>query len=352
MPGRRRAFSLVEMLVVFGILAVFLALILPAVQKVREAANRMYCAGNIRQLGIAAHHYDSDHGSLPPGYLGPSPANNTNYPEYFYEGQWIGHCPLLLPYLEQDSVYKQIDLNFSITVVSPQKWFWSAPAAGPGPPHVANYRTAMKRLQLFRCPSAAVYTPTFNDPFPAGGGTVLGIHVFNSPEFGATTGIWKDEYGSAAPFRPLGSTNYHGVAGCGSGTHPFFSRFEGICTNRSRSTLGQVAVRDGTSNTLLYGESAGSIWEASRRESMDVCWMASGGLGTYHGLQPGRNALVIAFSSYHAAGVQFCFADGSVRLIRYGNTGNNNPLNPDWLTLQQLAGWRDGATADTSALVD
>jgi hypothetical protein len=72
----------------------------PAVQKVREAANRMLCAAHLRNLGIAAHHYHNDRSSLLPGYLGPALQTNANHPAYFHEGQWIGHLPMLLPYLE------------------------------------------------------------------------------------------------------------------------------------------------------------------------------------------------------------------------------------------------------------
>jgi len=62
---------------------------------------------------------------------------------------------------------------------------------------------------------------------------------------------------------------------------------------------------------------------------------------------------LITFSSYHPAGVQFCFADGSVRTVRYGNTRwDGGRQSADWLTLQQLAGWRDGGAADVSGLVD
>jgi prepilin-type processing-associated H-X9-DG protein len=143
-----------------------------------------------------------------------------------------------------------------------------------------------------------------------------------------------------------------GVAGCGSGDHPFFSRYEGIYTNRKELTLGQVSLLDGTSHTLFYGEVAGSQWVCPA-ERMDISWMAGGGLGTYLGLHRAHDAPLIAFSSYHSLGVQFCFADGSVRTVRYGNTRwSGGPLSQDWLVLQQLAGWRDGGAADVTALVD
>jgi hypothetical protein len=349
----RSAFTLVELLVVIGILMLLLAMILPAVQRVRESANRMSCASKLRQLGIGAHNYHNDRKRLPFGYLGPSPGNEINMPMLYYEGQWIGHFPLLLPYLEQDALHEQIKVSFQVRVVTAEKWFWSAPATGPGPPNAANYTAAMKDLNIFHCPSAANFTPEFNNPSPGGGGTILGLHVFNRPLLGPFTAGWKDEYGTASAYRPLGRTNYMGVAGCGSGTDPFFSRFEGIYTNRSEKSLGQISVADGTSHTLMYGETCGTHW-TNPVDTMDICWMAGGGLGTYLGLLRGRETpLLIAFSANHTAGVQFCFADGSVRTVRYGETRwDGGPQSADWFLLQQLAGWRDGGAADVSSLVD
>jgi prepilin-type processing-associated H-X9-DG protein len=97
----------------------------------------------------------------------------------------------------------------------------------------------------------------------------------------------------------------------------------------------------------------GSLWN-SPDESKDIAWMAGGGLGTYVGLQRARTAPIITFSSWHTAGVQFCFADGSVRTVRFGNSAwdERSPFTNDWYLLQQLAGYKDGQAADTSALLD
>ena len=101
---RSRGFTLVELLVVIAVVAVLIGLLLPAVQNAREAANRMSCTNNLRQLAIAAHHFHDSHGKFPPGVRLPvlvrdRPTGGTNL--------WVE----LLPYLEQDNLYKRVGLR-------------------------------------------------------------------------------------------------------------------------------------------------------------------------------------------------------------------------------------------------
>src|SRR5262245_22978613 len=94
---RQSGFTLIELLVVIAIIGVLIALLLPAVQKVREAANRTHCANNLKQMGIAIHNFHGMHGTLPPDRI----AND-----------WPTWAVLLLPYLEQDSAYRLWNLQY------------------------------------------------------------------------------------------------------------------------------------------------------------------------------------------------------------------------------------------------
>ena len=104
----QRAFTLIELLVVIAIIAVLIGLLLPAVQKVREAANRLSCTNNLKQLGLGLHNYAGTQGYLPPAMVPHLDPNYPTTPAYFFS--W-GVLSQLTPYLEQTNVYNTMDLN-------------------------------------------------------------------------------------------------------------------------------------------------------------------------------------------------------------------------------------------------
>ena len=123
--GRRRGFTLIEFLVVLAVIAVLVGLLLPAVQKVREAANRMKCANNLKQLGLALHNYHASWECFPPGMVSPgsdiSDATATGF-------------TFLLPHLEQDTTYRIY--HFA------DNWF-----------DPSNYDAVGIEVKIFYCPS-------------------------------------------------------------------------------------------------------------------------------------------------------------------------------------------------------
>src|SRR5258708_28234275 len=117
----RRGFTLVELLVVIAIIGVVIALLLPAVQKVRESANRITCANNVKQMGLALHMYHNDRNSFPQGFVSTLsnpgwviPPGNCNG-EAGELGPGWSFFSLILPYIEQDNLYKSIQINLPIT---------------------------------------------------------------------------------------------------------------------------------------------------------------------------------------------------------------------------------------------
>ena len=194
----RRAFTLIEILVVIAIIAILIGLLLPAVQKVREAANRIKCANNLKQLGLAAHHYHDVHEHLPPAIGYYPPAGGTFGPYFFH----------LLPYIEQGDLYRSA--------------LGSVPFPPPDGPtlmyYPGNNNVYSQSVPVFLCPS---------DPSvgPDGCVTIAGV------SFGA----------SCYAFNALV------VAQNDITTMPFK-------TNPQGKTRIPADIPDGTSNTILQAE--------------------------------------------------------------------------------------------------
>jgi len=241
---RRPAFTLTELLVVIAIIGVLIGLILPAVQKVREAANRAACANNLKQIGLAAHHYHDSYGRLPPAvqmwYARWGNAGLDDDASQPFGPNW---AVLLLPFLEQENLYQSVNVKGYIRT-GDQSW--------------RQVRGAQIRSLL--CPSDAGQETPFagtangdgvgsdgSGPLPEGGGWARGNYAAN-----AGTGLWRDT-----------------VAG---GTDRMQIPADSAQLVTTRAVMGinygamlPAGIPDGTSNTILFNEVRVGINELDRR---------------------------------------------------------------------------------------
>jgi prepilin-type N-terminal cleavage/methylation domain-containing protein/prepilin-type processing-associated H-X9-DG protein len=156
---RRKAFTLIELVVVIATIAILIAMLLPAVQQAREAARRTQCKNNLHQLGLGLHNYHDSFNVMPPGVMNPgvNPACATSNPSafgYVVIPQLIRNTPwslYVLPYIDQAPLYNQINFSLPMTRAS---------RSGTGPSNDQGALFASTEVNLFRCPS----DPPYADP--------------------------------------------------------------------------------------------------------------------------------------------------------------------------------------------
>jgi prepilin-type N-terminal cleavage/methylation domain-containing protein/prepilin-type processing-associated H-X9-DG protein len=334
----RRGFTLIELLVVIAIIAILIGLLLPAVQKVREAAARSKCANNLKQLALACHNYESAHGSLPPAGVGYGFCGGSNGDRQVLNmSGWV----LVLPYIEQQALFSQLDLKqpFSDVIWDNGGTIRNTNGDYSGKPWVGG---ATVNIPLMQVPIPTFICPSDNGPRES-------VPQNHPNRYGAMGPASSGMYGQR--------TNYDFITRAGEdfGT----CNWQKNQTGASRYLFGESSkvkigdVKDGTSNTFMVGETTveprcngwGPAWgyrgwvqtgidpfrgttsgKAVNDWALIASWTTCGTPGGTNPPRPGRLGDWGRAGSWHTGGAQFAFGDGSVRMIGEGLSNANGRL--------------------------
>lgn len=301
-PKTRRGFTLVELLVVIAIIGILVGLLLPAVQAAREAARRMSCTNNLKQLGLALHNFESGFKKLPPGYLGPERTDLYASVATGGNQQYYGTFIFLFPYMEQNNIYSQfpVDLAKVDRVAAPgEDLRWFATSASLLTNATDPWDIAQYKIPGLVCPSAS------KSP------TRVWTRVHLRASSATSTGVSIQAYsGSAAngwPVESLGKTNY---LGCHGRPDVQGGKWQGMLRNRSKTKFGEVT--DGLSNTFAFGETRGG--PISGTDPTEYVWIAAPTLPASSSWLLGEDNYY-EFSSNHTGISNFTLGDGSVRSV-------------------------------------
>jgi prepilin-type N-terminal cleavage/methylation domain-containing protein/prepilin-type processing-associated H-X9-DG protein len=314
-PGQR-GFTLIELLVVIAIIAILIGLLLPAVQKVRESAARMKCQNNLKQIGLAAHNYESSFGRLPPGAVKPIPGDVPP------NDVGISALATILSYLEQGNNYAQITND---VLTGKTRWWTDS----------TNNVSAQQKVKTYYCPS---------DSLDSYGGAVIILVTYTNKSDNSGVDIGGAAFG--AP-NTCGLTNY--IASAGHSGKTGNTTYDAYCGPYYQSSTTKLTeITDGTSNTIGFGETLGGNGGIGGSRNYGYSYMSPGYLGTMQDLiTPGWRT----FGSKHMGMVQFVFCDGSVRGLRSNVSATApDPSSARWLAFQQMGGMADGNVVNSSAL--
>ena len=308
--SRRPAFTLIELLVVIAIIAILIGLLVPAVQKVREAAARTQCVNNLKQIGLALHNYHDSKKVFPSGYRASgaySDGSSDTAPGW-------GWAASILPYIEQGNLYRSI--NFTLPVANAQ-----------------NASAIRTMVGAYLCPSDLGPTAAFAVP---------------------------DGFGN-----PLAQASPSSYAACVGGDESGADGPTGLGIFYRNSATRFTDITDGTSNTIMIGErgwgNANGIWAGAvtngviLRGKQNPC--PGNGAASYpasvlvqaHGhlnnATTDTDGGLDDFSSFHPGGSNFVFADGSVRFLRSVSSDSpNGSFTSAGLILQALCTRANGET--------